>query len=119
MNDVSGAQTLSSNEGMNTRLSSSPPKSCTSCSSSTPNHKKGKSPFFFSPSFLVSMNCCILQFLFCLFICFQQTSRLGRLYSDFTLLCSNAVLLIMVAEFDQRSGGVCKEAERVGVVGPC
>ncbi|XP_042729430.1 ubiquitin carboxyl-terminal hydrolase 33 isoform X5 [Lagopus leucura] len=40
MNDVSGAQTLSSNEGMNTRLSSSPPKSCTSCSSSTPIHKK-------------------------------------------------------------------------------
>ncbi|POI29452.1 hypothetical protein CIB84_006798, partial [Bambusicola thoracicus] len=40
MNDVSGTQTLSSNEGMNARLSSSPPKSCTSCSSSTPIHKK-------------------------------------------------------------------------------
>ncbi|OXB67034.1 hypothetical protein ASZ78_002343 [Callipepla squamata] len=40
MNDVSGAQTLSSNEGMTARLSNSPPKSCTSCSSSTPIHKK-------------------------------------------------------------------------------
>ncbi|KFP79839.1 Ubiquitin carboxyl-terminal hydrolase 33, partial [Apaloderma vittatum] len=40
MNDVSGAQTPSLNEGMNTRLSNSPPKSFPSCSSLAPVHKK-------------------------------------------------------------------------------
>ncbi|NXJ81863.1 UBP33 hydrolase, partial [Trogon melanurus] len=40
MNDVSVAQTPSSNEGMNTRLSNSPPKSFPSCSSLAPVHKK-------------------------------------------------------------------------------
>ncbi|XP_075567236.1 ubiquitin carboxyl-terminal hydrolase 33 isoform X3 [Pelecanus crispus] len=40
MNDISAAQTPSSNEGMNTRLSNSPPKSFSSCSSLAPVHKK-------------------------------------------------------------------------------
>ena len=85
MNDVSGAQTLSSNEGTNTRLSSSPPKSCTSCSSSTPIHKKGKCPFSFF--FLLSLCRRIAVFdSICFVSSLQQTSRLGRLYSDFTLL---------------------------------
>uniref|UniRef100_A0A8C0EWD2 Ubiquitin carboxyl-terminal hydrolase n=1 Tax=Bubo bubo TaxID=30461 RepID=A0A8C0EWD2_BUBBB len=41
MNDISAAHTPSSNEGMNTRLSNSPPKSFSSCSSLAPVHKKG------------------------------------------------------------------------------
>ncbi|NXH89658.1 UBP33 hydrolase, partial [Edolisoma coerulescens] len=40
MNDVSAAQTPSSIEGMNTRLSNSPPKSFPSCSSLAQVHKK-------------------------------------------------------------------------------
>lgn len=119
MNDVSGAQTLSSNEGTNTRLSSSPPKSCTSCSSSTPIHKKGKCPFSFFFSFFPCVNELLYLTVFVLFLLY---SRLPDL-EDFTLishyLCSNAVLVIMVVEFDQRPGGLCKEAERVGIVGPC
>ncbi|NXX23801.1 UBP33 hydrolase, partial [Podargus strigoides] len=40
MNDISAAQMPSSNEGMNTRLSNSPSKSFSSCSSLAPVHKK-------------------------------------------------------------------------------
>ncbi|NXE34201.1 UBP33 hydrolase, partial [Ptilorrhoa leucosticta] len=40
MNDISAAQTPSSIEGMNTRLSNSPPKSFPSCSSLAQIHKK-------------------------------------------------------------------------------
>ncbi|KAF4793117.1 Ubiquitin carboxyl-terminal hydrolase 33 [Turdus rufiventris] len=40
MNDISAAQTPSSMEGMNTRLSNSPPKSFPSCSSLAQVHKK-------------------------------------------------------------------------------
>ncbi|NXW94125.1 UBP33 hydrolase, partial [Alopecoenas beccarii] len=46
MNEISAAQTPSSNEGMNARLSNSPPKSFSSCSSLAPVHKKGISPLF-------------------------------------------------------------------------
>lgn len=60
MNDISAAQTPSSNEGINTRLSSSPPKSFSSCSSLAPVHKKGA--LYFS---LLVLNCSELQFSFC------------------------------------------------------
>ncbi|KAM9238414.1 ubiquitin carboxyl-terminal hydrolase 33 isoform 2-T2 [Leptosomus discolor] len=40
MNDISAAQTPSSNEGTTMRLSNSPPKSFSSCSSLAPVHKK-------------------------------------------------------------------------------
>lgn len=72
---------------------------------------------FLFPSFLVSTNCCIWQYLFCFF--FTADFQTWKTLLWFHITCSNAVLVIMVVEFDQRPGGLCKEAERVGVVGPC
>uniref|UniRef100_A0A8C4J1Y8 Ubiquitin carboxyl-terminal hydrolase n=1 Tax=Dromaius novaehollandiae TaxID=8790 RepID=A0A8C4J1Y8_DRONO len=43
MNDLSTVQSHSSNEGMNARLSNSPPKSCSSCPMLAPAHKKAVS----------------------------------------------------------------------------
>lgn len=81
--------------------------------------KKVNALFLFFFSFFPCVNELLYLTVFVLFLLY---SRLPDL-EDFTLishyLCSNAVLVIMVVEFDQRPGGLCKEAERVGIVGPC